>query len=127
MKSIGLDLPGKGGVGGGVVGRIGGCWETRKREALMREARYGVGSILVEEGKPQTSVFIIVEGECRIIKGKARSKPTGEGVGVARIRSSCRINTLKSSPSCVFQQSAISHYQALVLVKEKLAQASRQH
>lgn len=65
MKSMGLELPGMagGGEGGG-----------RKREALMREARYGVGSVLVEEGDEPTMVFVVVEGECRIVKGKPRSQ-----------------------------------------------------
>lgn len=44
----------------------------------MKEARYGVGSVLVEEGQPPTTVFIIVEGECRVIKRKFRPKPSGE-------------------------------------------------
>lgn len=40
----------------------------------MREARYGVGSVLVEEGDDPTTVFVVVEGECRIVKGKPRSQ-----------------------------------------------------
>lgn len=47
----------------------------------MREARFGVGSVLVDEGAAPTMVFVIVEGECRIIKtGKPRSlsEPAGE-------------------------------------------------
>lgn len=70
MKSMGLELPGTGGVGN---------WEgsNRKRETLMKEARYGVGSILVEEGMPPTTVFVIVEGECRIVKGRPKPKSSG--------------------------------------------------
>lgn len=66
MKSMGLELPGMG--DGSIVGGAQGA--SRKREALMREARYGIGSVLVEEGLPPTMVYVIVEGECRIIKGK---------------------------------------------------------
>lgn len=79
MKSMGLELPGMGGAGGGGgVGGAGGEGGGRKREGLMRDARYGVGSILVEEGAAPTTVFLIVEGECRIIKGKPRSHTAGE-------------------------------------------------
>lgn len=80
MKSMGLELPGMSDGPGGVVGGGGGGREGggRKREALMKEARYGVGAVLVEEGMPPTAVFLIVEGECRIVKGKPRSKSPGE-------------------------------------------------
>lgn len=76
MKSMGLELPGMGGGDGGGSGGEGGVGGGgRKREGLMREARYGVGSKLVEEGADPTMVFVIVEGECRIVKsGKARSQ-----------------------------------------------------
>lgn len=77
MKSMGLELPGmgEGGAAGAGEGR-----EGRKREALMREARYGVGSVLVDEGAAPTMVFVIVEGECRIIKsGKPRSQSQSAG------------------------------------------------
>lgn len=71
MKNMGLELPGMGDGGTGGGGRDGG---NRKREALMREARYGIGSVLVEEGMPPTIVYVVVEGECRIVKGKPGSK-----------------------------------------------------
>lgn len=72
MKSMGLELPGMGEGGGGGTGE---GKEGRKKEVLMREARYGVGSILVDEGAAPTVVFVIVEGECRIIKsGKPGSQ-----------------------------------------------------
>ncbi|CAM9240672.1 unnamed protein product, partial [Hapterophycus canaliculatus] len=76
MKSMGLELPGMGGVDGGGFGGEGGVGGGgRKREGLMREARYGVGSKLVEEGADPSMVFVIVEGECRIVKsGKPRSR-----------------------------------------------------
>lgn len=79
MKSMGLELPGMGeGGGGGGEGREGR--EGRKKEVLMREARYGVGSVLVDEGAAPTMVFVIVEGECRIIKsGKPRSQSQSAG------------------------------------------------
>lgn len=83
MKSMGLELPGmvglaSDGVGGGGGG--GGGGDARKREVLMREARYGVGSVLVEEGAAPTMVFVIVEGECRIVKsGKSRSQAPSTG------------------------------------------------
>lgn len=67
MKSMGLERPGMGGGGGGGDGSGGG---GRKREPLMREARYGVGSVLVEEGEEPTMVYVVVEGECRIVKGR---------------------------------------------------------
>lgn len=72
MKSMGLELPG---MGGGAAGGEGG---GRKREMLMKEARYGMGSVLVEEGNPPTMVFVIVEGECRIVKVKPRLQPSGK-------------------------------------------------
>lgn len=78
MKSMGLELPGMG--EGGAVG-AGDGREGRKKEALMREARYGIGSVLVDEGAAPTMVFVIVEGECRIIKSDKRcsqSHPAGE-------------------------------------------------
>lgn len=71
LKSMGLELPGASG-GSGTEG------PERKREMLMREARYGMGSILVEEGAPPTTVFVILEGECRILKGKPQSQAPGE-------------------------------------------------
>lgn len=82
MKSMGLELPGMGeggfgggGEGGGSGGGGGGGGGGRKRENLMREARYGIGSILVDEGAAPTMVFVVVEGECRIVKaGKPRSQ-----------------------------------------------------
>lgn len=80
MKSMGLELPGmgEGGAVGAGEGREGR--EGRKREVLMREARYGVGSVLVEEGAGPTMVFVIVEGECRIIKsGRPRSQTQSAG------------------------------------------------
>lgn len=86
MKSMGLELPGMGGGDGGGPGGEGGVGGGgRKREGLMREARYGVGSKLVDEGAEPTMVFVIVEGECRIVKsGKTRlqsqsqTQPCGE-------------------------------------------------
>lgn len=75
MKMMGLELPGMGGGGGGGGGGEGG---GRKREVLMGEARYGVGSVLVEEGASPTTVFVVVEGECRIVKGKPLTQPPGE-------------------------------------------------
>lgn len=75
---MGLELPGMEGFGGEGGGGGGGGANGRKREMLMREARYGVGSILVEEGAPPTTVFVVVEGECRIIKGKPRTNASGE-------------------------------------------------
>eukprot|EP00904_Undaria_pinnatifida_P005680 jgi/Undpi1/2241/HiC_scaffold_12.g05627.m1 len=86
MKTMGLELPGMGaaGGGGGGVGGVGGEGGGRKREVLMRDARYGVGSILVEEGAGPTSVFLIVEGECRIIKGKPRTQSAAAPKVVSR-------------------------------------------
>ena len=93
MKSMGLELPGMGaaGGGGGGVGGVGGEGGGRKREVLMRDARYGVGSILVEEGAGPTSVFLIVEGECRIIKGKPRTQSAGENRCTKRSASILRV------------------------------------
>ena len=80
MKSMGLELPGMGGLGGegamGGGGGGGGGGDGRKREVLMREARYGVGSVLVAEGAAPTMVYVIVEGECRIVKS---GKPSSQG------------------------------------------------
>ncbi|CAM9940844.1 unnamed protein product [Ectocarpus sp. 12 AP-2014] len=90
MKSMGLELPGMGGEGGfgGEVGGGGGGGGGRKREVLMREARYGVGSILVHEGASPTMVFVIVEGECRIVKsGKPCSQSHSSGAKVSSGRS----------------------------------------
>ena len=72
MKSMGLLHLG---VGGGSVFEGDG---KKQREALTRETRYGVGSILVEEGAPPSTVFIILEGECRIVKGKHKPQQSGE-------------------------------------------------
>ena len=93
MKTMGLELPGMGaaGGGGGGVGGVGGEGGGRKREVLMRDARYGVGSILVEEGAGPTSVFLIVEGECRIIKGKPRTQSAGENRCTNRSASILRV------------------------------------
>lgn len=71
LTSLGLELPGASG-GSGAEG------PERKWEMLMREARYCVGSILVEEGAPPTTVFVIIEGECRIVKGKPHPQATGK-------------------------------------------------
>lgn len=71
LASIGLELPGASG-GSGVEGL------EKKMEMLLREARYSMGSILVEEGAPPTTVFVIIEGECRIVKGKPQSQEAGE-------------------------------------------------
>lgn len=84
MKSMGLELPGMGEGGGGGGGGGGGEGregrEGRKKEVLMREGRYGVGSVLVDEGAAPTMVFVIVEGECRIIKsGKPRAQSQSAG------------------------------------------------
>ncbi|CAB1115637.1 unnamed protein product [Ectocarpus sp. CCAP 1310/34] len=91
MKSMGLELPGmggEGGFGGEVGGGGGGGGGGRKREVLMREARYGVGSILVHEGASPTMVFVIVEGECRIVKsGKPCSQSQASGAKVSGGRS----------------------------------------
>lgn len=87
MENMGLDgAGGEGGVGGvGGVGGIGGGGSGGKKgEMLMREARYGVGSVLVEEGAPSTMIYVIVEGECRIMKGKPRSQISGEKLGFKR-------------------------------------------
>ncbi|CAM9981253.1 unnamed protein product, partial [Scytosiphon promiscuus] len=60
-----------------------------RAESACSTSRYGVGSKLVEEGADPTMVFVIVEGECRIVKsGKPRSlsrsqtQPNGaKGIG----------------------------------------------
>lgn len=95
MKSMGLELPGMGAGGGGGGGEGGAGGEGRKRENLMREARYGVGSILVDEGASPTMVFVIVEGECRIIKsGKPRSQSQSAGEKRPNVRSMKHISVV---------------------------------
>ncbi|CAM9757173.1 unnamed protein product, partial [Choristocarpus tenellus] len=75
LKGVGFDLLGMGAYNESNNGKKRDPREPR--EPLMKEVRYGVGSVLVEEGSAPTMVFIIVEGECRIVKGKTQPpRPT---------------------------------------------------
>lgn len=45
--------------------------DLRRMASLMEEVWFAPGRVLVEEGKPGTAFYVILDGEARIVRGKS--------------------------------------------------------